>query len=141
MTKFSEVRPAAAASHAPERERIDWRTWAKSMRRSSAQPRTRTAPTSRIGHQRPALPRTRSARTPALPRPSRSGVRSCMGREYRMSKDDEPRDPLTLVIRPMLRRLWPIAGSSLLLVLLGVSPWGLWERDEGRYADVASEML
>jgi len=41
----------------------------------------------------------------------------------------------------MLRRLWPIAGSSLLLVLLGVSPWGLWERDEGRYADVASEML
>jgi 4-amino-4-deoxy-L-arabinose transferase-like glycosyltransferase len=58
-----------------------------------------------------------------------------------MSKDDEPRDPLTLVIRPMLRRLWPIVGLCLLLFLLGVTPWGLWERDEGRYADVASEML
>ena len=54
-----------------------------------------------------------------------------------MSKEDEPRDPLTLVIRPVLRRLWPIA----VLFLLGVTPWGLWERDEGRYADVASEML
>ena len=58
-----------------------------------------------------------------------------------MSKDDEPRDPLTLVIQPVLRRLWPIAGLCILLVLLGVTPWGLWELDEGRYADVASEML
>ena len=46
-----------------------------------------------------------------------------------------------MVIRPVLRRVWPIAGLCLLLFLLGVSPWGLWERDEGRYADVASEML
>ncbi len=38
-------------------------------------------------------------------------------------------------------RLWPLAGSFALLLLLGVSPWGLWERDEGRYADVAREML
>src|SRR2546428_6230297 len=38
-------------------------------------------------------------------------------------------------------RLWPLVGSCALLLLLGVSPWGLWERDEGRYADVAREML
>jgi 4-amino-4-deoxy-L-arabinose transferase-like glycosyltransferase len=38
-------------------------------------------------------------------------------------------------------RFSPLAGSFVLLVLLGVSPWGLWERDEGRYADVAREML
>ena len=49
--------------------------------------------------------------------------------------------PFAAVIRPVLRRFWPIAGLCLLLFLLGVSPWGLWERDEGRYADVASEML
>ena len=58
-----------------------------------------------------------------------------------MAKDYERHYPLTAVIRPVLRRLWPIAGLTLLLLLLGVSPWGLWERDEGRYADVASEML
>jgi 4-amino-4-deoxy-L-arabinose transferase-like glycosyltransferase len=58
-----------------------------------------------------------------------------------MQKDYARHYPLTAVIRPVLRRLWPIAGLSLLLLLLGVSPWGLWERDEGRYADVASEML
>jgi 4-amino-4-deoxy-L-arabinose transferase-like glycosyltransferase len=58
-----------------------------------------------------------------------------------MAKDYGRHYPLTTVIRPVLRRLWPIAGLSLLLFLLGVSPWGLWERDEGRYADVASEML
>jgi len=34
-----------------------------------------------------------------------------------------------------------LLGSCLLLFLLGASPWGLWERDEGRYADVAREML
>ena len=34
-----------------------------------------------------------------------------------------------------------LLGCCLLLVLLGVSPWGLWERDEGRYADAAREML
>ncbi len=38
-------------------------------------------------------------------------------------------------------QLWPLLGSCVLLFLLGVSPWGLWERDEGRYADVAREML
>ncbi len=27
------------------------------------------------------------------------------------------------------------------LALIGLSPWGLWERDEGRYADVAQGML
>ncbi|HKB07541.1 MAG TPA: glycosyltransferase family 39 protein, partial [Candidatus Polarisedimenticolia bacterium] len=43
--------------------------------------------------------------------------------------------------RPALSRLWPLIGSCVLLFLLGVSPWGLWERDEGRYADVAREML
>src|SRR5262245_27475794 len=43
--------------------------------------------------------------------------------------------------RPSHSRLWPLVGSCVLLFLLGVSPWGLWERDEGRYADVAREML
>src|SRR3989442_3587660 len=38
-------------------------------------------------------------------------------------------------------RLRPLLGSCVLLALLGVSPWGLWERDEGRYADAAREML
>jgi 4-amino-4-deoxy-L-arabinose transferase-like glycosyltransferase len=38
-------------------------------------------------------------------------------------------------------RIWPLLGSGVLLLLLGVSPWGLWERDEGRYADAAREML
>src|SRR5258705_3727793 len=43
--------------------------------------------------------------------------------------------------RPSPSRLRSLFGCSILLVLLGVSPWGLWERDEGRYADVAREML
>lgn len=43
--------------------------------------------------------------------------------------------------RRVFWRPWPLAGSCLLLFLLGVSPWGLWERDEGRYADAAHEML
>src|SRR2546427_664005 len=43
--------------------------------------------------------------------------------------------------RSLRSRLWPFLGSCALLLLLGVSPWGLWERDEGRYADVAREML
>jgi 4-amino-4-deoxy-L-arabinose transferase-like glycosyltransferase len=38
-------------------------------------------------------------------------------------------------------RLWALLGSCALLFLLGFSPWGLWERDEGRYADVARQML
>src|SRR5881409_181921 len=38
-------------------------------------------------------------------------------------------------------RLGPLLGLCLLLPLLGVSRWGLWERDEGRYADAAREML
>src|SRR5689334_20439584 len=38
-------------------------------------------------------------------------------------------------------RMWPLFGSCALLFLLGFSPWGLWERDEGRYADVARQML
>src|SRR3989441_737145 len=42
---------------------------------------------------------------------------------------------------PWLRRPGVLLGCCLLLVLLGVSPWGLWERDEGRYADAAREML
>src|SRR5436309_7903434 len=45
------------------------------------------------------------------------------------------------MIRTKRSRLWPPAGSLALLLLLGFSPWGLWERDEGRYADVAREML
>src|SRR5437899_12803506 len=45
------------------------------------------------------------------------------------------------MIRTKRSRLWPLAGSVALLLLLGLSPWGLWERDEGRYADVAREML
>src|SRR5262245_3951415 len=43
--------------------------------------------------------------------------------------------------RGNLTRLWPLIGCAALLFLLGASPWGLWERDEGRYADVAREML
>src|SRR5881409_2515337 len=38
-------------------------------------------------------------------------------------------------------RLGPLLGLCLLLPLLGVSRWGLWERVEGRYADAAREML
>src|SRR3989442_1302043 len=45
------------------------------------------------------------------------------------------------MVRTPRSRLWPLAGSLALLLLLGFSPWGLWERDEGRYADVAREML
>ncbi|HYS79013.1 MAG TPA: glycosyltransferase family 39 protein, partial [Candidatus Dormibacteraeota bacterium] len=43
--------------------------------------------------------------------------------------------------RPSLRRPAVLLGCCVLLVLLGVSPWGLWERDEGRYADAARGML
>src|SRR5207247_9474604 len=43
--------------------------------------------------------------------------------------------------RPSPRRPAVLLGCCVLLVLLGVSPWGLWERDEGRYADVARGML
>jgi len=43
--------------------------------------------------------------------------------------------------RPSPSRLRSLFVCSILLILLGVSPWGLWERDEGRYADVAREML
>ncbi len=45
------------------------------------------------------------------------------------------------MLRSPRSRLWPVAGSCALLLLLGVSPCGLWERDEGRYADVAREMI
>jgi len=43
--------------------------------------------------------------------------------------------------RPSPRRPAVLLGCCVLLVLLSVSPWGLWERDEGRYADVARGML
>src|SRR3989449_4510388 len=45
------------------------------------------------------------------------------------------------VRRPSPRRPAVLLGCCVLLVLLGVSPWGLWERGEGRYADVARGML
>lgn len=34
-----------------------------------------------------------------------------------------------------------VAGLGLFLFLYAWSPWGLWERDEGRYASIAQEML
>ncbi len=42
---------------------------------------------------------------------------------------------------PSSRETGILLGGCLLLGLLGFSPWGLWERDEGRYADAAREML
>ncbi len=45
----------------------------------------------------------------------------------------DPRRPLGAVLA--------LLALGALFYLIGVSPWGLWERDEGRYADVAQEML
>jgi 4-amino-4-deoxy-L-arabinose transferase-like glycosyltransferase len=43
---------------------------------------------------------------------------------------------------PLGRTAWAIlAAFALLGVLLSLSPWGLWDPDEGRYADVARLML
>jgi len=43
---------------------------------------------------------------------------------------------------PPGRTAWAIlAAFALLGVLLSLSPWGLWDPDEGRYADVARLML
>lgn len=43
---------------------------------------------------------------------------------------------------PIGRRAWAIVAAFVLLgVLLSLSPWGLWDPDEGRYADVARLML
>jgi 4-amino-4-deoxy-L-arabinose transferase-like glycosyltransferase len=42
--------------------------------------------------------------------------------------------------RPAVR-IAVTAAAIMYLALIGLSPWGLWERDEGRYADVARSML